>query len=472
MLTTDNLKNASIPVQAVMACWVVEASMNTMFGWRQGGGWVNPGSSLGYAAAFLAIAVLGAYLPTKLRDVRGWDISAWFMRIALMVPIIACFALSQLSGWRIMGVTMADTAVAREDQAMQGSVTRDRLHADRAALAALGSQPDPAQTKQRIEQELAAYIGKARQTIGEATNNCADPGWAPTACKRVGELRVKLADAERAKQLAEAIERQAGGLDGVAKVAGGNPDMAIVARIVTGLGVKTTIEDVQFWLPVFIVGLLGFWATFGFALVAPALQMPTVEIQAPPPSQRRLASDVPRYAQLASQGGGEGPASSGRDHQASSSHHTINVSVAGQAATPIGGPAVSASHNPVSAGPVAPPDVQLAAPTNPVAAAPFVQGPATPEAPKVPVQRDAVKALVDQLLVFHAACTVRSPEQLVDGDRLFERYQSWADGRAMHREAFLSMFGTVCGVERVDMGGVVHFRGLEIRGRQALLAVG
>src|SRR5690606_19894732 len=97
---------SSAVLWAVVACWLLEATMNARFGYKIAG--------LGLSAIFVAVAVLGAYLAVKLFAVRGKDLAAWGRRVVLGVPLALCFGVCQAAGWSTLGTMLADGMTARE----------------------------------------------------------------------------------------------------------------------------------------------------------------------------------------------------------------------------------------------------------------------------------------------------------------------------------------------------------------------
>ena len=58
---------------ALAAIWLLEAGMNTLYGYRRGGGGVG---AMGYAAVFFAIAIMAAWLPVKMQELRAVGMGA------------------------------------------------------------------------------------------------------------------------------------------------------------------------------------------------------------------------------------------------------------------------------------------------------------------------------------------------------------------------------------------------------------
>ena len=95
-----------------------------------------------------------------------------------------------------------------------------------------------------------------------------------------------------------------------------------------------------------------------------------------------------------------------------------------------------------------------------------------PAAPARPVDRGRIQELCDHLLCFQAACLAESSGATLDASAMYERYQAWAGTRAIARAAFDTMFSELTAIDRVEFGGVPHYRGVALKGGVALRSVG
>lgn len=399
---------------AFVAIWLLEAGMNTLYGFKRGGGGIG---AIGYAATFLAIAVVAAWLPLRLQMIRGNGAMAWLQRSAIIVPLVMCVVVSQVAGWAVMGVTVADGQAKRDTAAMGRTVAVEKLERDRAARKSLGDQPAPEQIAARIEAELATTIRRTGLTIRDATNDCAEPSAAPGPCQRVAKLRTQFKDAQRAADLDGRIANGIGDVERAPQIAEGAPDVAVVAAL-TG----APKEDVRFWMTVALVGVIGFFANFGFALAGMGDSGHAGPVLTPPTS-------------------------------------TAVVLVPGN--TIGSGPGIAAHFPEPTASPVAASTPQQSLPGTAIAETSF-----TPTAPMVPVKRDHAREITDNLLVFRAAALADHRGGVVPASEVFERYQAWAGPRAIGADAFHTLFPVLTGIALASLADVPHYYDVAFRAHQ------
>lgn len=469
-------EHASLALRAFVACvgvcFLIETSANALYLFRAAGGAVNFLAATLSGAGGVAVAVIGATLAVRWTQVSWRSPNKYFLTLL----VAGCVGFGYIAGLRLFGVTLADGGLRRERQAMQGKLADTELKRKQAERDAIGTPANADAIKAAIAKELGAFIGKAGKTVGQATRDCADPSWAPTACKRVGDHKVKLADAERAATLDGEITAAAKKLDGAPIVAGGDADLQVLASI-SG----ASVDDVKFWLPVGVVTLMTLLANFGLPLSGflPHQQMPAPMAHQPPRLLARgQAVDI----------GGEPPHSGASvwSHGAPPS----GPSYPGASVMPQGGPSSVAPHmsgspisivfgNPAAAG-VAPANANDAggapAPTHEPARAPATlvrpprhDLPAMP-ADVPPVDRSRLTAalgigaseIADVALSFKAACIADAPGAVVAIGDLYRRYRSWVGERAVTEQAFGPLLQAI-GLAIVDVGGVVHVRDVMMR---------
>jgi hypothetical protein len=422
---------------AFATIWVIEAGMNALFGYRRGG---EGAVGLFYAALFLAIAYIAAWLPTQFQAIHGNSWVDWGQRLLLGLSVMFCVVVSQVAGWSVAGVTLADGQVQRQTKAGAGAVSRDELSRLRAAQAAIGHQPEPAQVEAQIAADLSTVIKATGKTVADATSNCADPSWAPVTCKRVAGLKVDLEKARAAKQLPSQIAAAVKAAGASPQLAEGAPDVDVLTAVFA-----TSPEQVKFWFPVVLVGIIGFFANFGFAMAGAGARQDHADDWLRPPQYlpRYEPPPAPRPVQPTPSGGGGG------QHFHFQFDKTGAPSVSASAAAMAKADAVDAVIVPVA---------------TPRDSTP----PVSPVAPDHPVDRTGVRQLTDMLLTFKAACLHDAPGQLAAADEVYARYRAWAGGRAVAKPAFVTMFGAL--VSRTEFGGVDHFAGVSLRPKLAAVS--
>lgn len=444
----------------------VEAGLNATFGWRQaGGGLLNPGAWL-VAAMYAAFALIAAEIVMRWHQTAGRrPVRALY---ALMIAI--CIGWSQLAGWAVTGVRIADAQVTRDDQATRGDVTRSQLADARAELKGLAGVASPAEIESRIAAQLATWVKGPNTTLGAATRDCQQPAIVPTLCKRVEEMRAELARARRKAELTGQVSSGAVALERAPHVASGAVDVAIPVGILQRAGVEGRREEIEsavrFWLNVFMVAAVSMLATFGFAAVGfthgdfggtspPArkaedsfLEPGRHPVPAPvmrPIYARRAPAPRPAEPEILPPSGQRGG--------------DIHITV-GAGASPVTAPA-DRSGLPSAGAPLVPVE-----PPSRAAAKPLP----SPAPARRPVDRSAVEALMDQLLVFREACLVDRPGAMLSLEQVYARYASWSHGRGMDRGALETMLPTITGLSRVDFGGVAHLADVELRSTSLAVA--
>lgn len=243
-----------------LAVWGFEAGMNALYGYNWGAA-RSAASGILYGGIFLAIAFIGAWLGVKFLAIRGQSPQSWGRRTFLGVPLLACIALSQITGWSVFGITIADGAAARENKATERTSKLKELKRAEEDRALLGAQPAPDEIKAKIEKELQTFIKREQKTVGQLTDNCSKSDWAPTTCRKVAELNIALKAAERAAELEIKIS-SGGKAVGVASNIGDPDARTSTLRKLTG----AETADIDFWLNIFIVALIGFFANLGATL--------------------------------------------------------------------------------------------------------------------------------------------------------------------------------------------------------------
>lgn len=246
---------------AVLAVWALEAGMNALYGYNWGSASSRPAGIL-YGGIFLAFAFIGAWLGVKWLAIKGWDTwLPYIHRLILGIPLLGCITLSQITGWSVLGITIADGGAARENKAQVRTTRLSQLDQARKDRAKLGDQRDPKVVAAEIDAKYMIFIKKQSKTIRELTNECKEPDWAPSVCKEIGVLTAQLRAAESAKELDAKIEQSAGVVDSIGHVSSGQAETNVLQRI-TG----ATDADIKFWISVFIVAMIGLFANLGFTL--------------------------------------------------------------------------------------------------------------------------------------------------------------------------------------------------------------
>lgn len=245
---------------AFMAVWAFEAFMNALYGYEWGAASSKPKGLL-YGGIFLAFAFIGAWLGVKFLSVKGQTLAAWLRRAAIGLPLAGCFALSQVTGWSVFGLTLSDGSAVRETKDITRKNVISSLKRAQDDRALLGPQPSPAEIQAKIDKELSTFVRREEKTIGQLTSNCAKPDWAPSACKRVAEFKIALQSAERAVELDTKISTGGAAVSKVENV-GEVGARTSVLRKLTG----SSDEDLDFVLTLFIVFMIGFFANLGGTL--------------------------------------------------------------------------------------------------------------------------------------------------------------------------------------------------------------
>ena len=427
--------------------WSVNAYLNARTGWETGDG------SLPMAAAFFAVAVLGAIAAAHLPSARATQ------RAGLIAIVGLQLVLGQYSGWQTIGLTLSRGAGALDHKATSRGALADEIKALRSERAAIGTVRPVATIA--AEEVLECKKVSRRYPDGVGPD-----------CTR---LRAELGQAKRARliddKLPELIASQGGGetltdADAPYKVA-----QSLLAYV---SGSPATSDDVRYWFAIFITLALEFAATLGPPLFgiggmrqAPVPYDPFDPAALPPvPGALPAPPFLPRLPgpQFAMPGGGAfhgGPSSglppgNGQHGLHSASAHgapiTINLT-----------PSTSA---PVSEALVAPPpatrEPKPRSPRHDIGSQP---------ADDPPVDRRPVQEAIDGLLAFRAACVAEAPGGLVAAADLYRRYTAWRGERALAEAAFHSLFGELTGVPSAEIAGVRHYRDVALRVREPQLRV-
>lgn len=446
---------------AVVACFVIECAANALFGFRSVGGFENFIGAVLAGAGCVAIAIIGAHQAAALRD-YGWHNPKLY---AIGLFVAACFLFGWVAGVRLYATNMADGGLRREREATKGSLARDKLQARRDERSRLGVRPAPEIIEAEIAKALGVYITKADKTVAAATSDCTDPSWAPRTCATVRDLRVKLADAVRAKALDAEIEDAAGKVGAAPVVAAGEPDIKALSALTLGA------IDVKFWLPIFVVTLMQAAAIFGPAMVVGGHGRPA----SAPRDPMRLAyhgdgdggaRTIPGPPNGGGGGGGGYGAGPGLGYGpgATSSSAPINITFGAASAYPQEPRQATSAATVAGAAPA--PVLALPAPRSEPPRGVIVGGArrdlAALPADGPPVDRllaaavsDGEREPADVLLAFRAACLVDAPGAMLPLSQLYERYRAWVGDRAISAPAFDGLLGVI-GIHVVSVAGVRH----------------
>ena len=458
---------------AFAAIWVIDAMMNTIYGYRRAAGV----GAIGYAAAFFAIAVVAAWLPVQIRLIKGTDFGAWVQRVALSIPLVVCLIVSQVAGWAVMGVTMADGQAAREDKAMSRTTIRQKLESARAEYATLAAEApgDPDTLRVALDETRAAAEREGDRV------RCG-PKCEALKLKAV-QYAERLSKAERAAELEDTVipdlEQR---LKTAPKTAEGAPAEAVLARIFS-----VSDDEVRFWWTVALVFAIGMFANLGFALAgvgerqAPRAAAPR-EWEAYQPVMTGPGHPGPDWAQAETQHAAHTPPDAraqaeaqGRDH----SEHgwqpptstPLHIHLSGASTPPSSAPGSTPAELPHRAGGSHPPASLAPAPADGKDSRQSAPSAPAPPAADKPVKRDRIRQLTDQLLTFRAACVTDSAGGVVEAGELYARYAQWAGDQAIPRGAFETLFPTATGLDIVHVGGAAHYADVALK-RAELKAVG
>lgn len=262
----DDLKNAfgqlwrHSPVMAVAltACAVlfsVEQGMNAINGYRRAGGDLQL-TAIGYAVIMLAIGVCAAWCPwAALRAQRGKALGLWL----LMLPM---FLICQSNGWAVMGVTLADGQVKRNTAATGREVLEAELKLKRQEREMIG-----------VTRAMGAIDAELNLEMRRTSKQFPD-GDGPAAMR----LKAEKATAEKAASLDKQIAALPAAIGNAPQVAGGAVDTAVVMAVgdrvrswwraeALSEAERLTGADVNFGFSILLVFVIGFFATFGPALI-------------------------------------------------------------------------------------------------------------------------------------------------------------------------------------------------------------
>jgi hypothetical protein len=448
---------------AMLACFALELAMNSIVGYRRAGGGFSASAVL-YGLVFMMLAFIAAWTCVQTFAVKGNDALAWVKRLAFGLPFIACFIVSQVSGWSVMGVTLADGSLKREIAATAGDVARETLDARRAERKAIGV-PRPIDA---IRAELDLEL---RKTSKRYPN-----GDGPAALV----LKSELAKAERAAVLDGEITQSLAAVEARPAVAGGSQDVAALQRIFGG-----EAKDLHFWWSVGLVAVIGFFANFGFALAGVGQGRIGDRSESPldedllgeaflPPQYRTRALMAPNRipqersgtAREASstqwEGGPQGavlgvqPAAPHHPHALHQHGAPINIHL-GLPAGPSAGMTPPAGDPPPSPRP-SPVEFSTSAPGGRLPGGESPGASTKSEAPGAPVDRSQARNTLDQLLRFKAACLEEAAGGMVSAEDMVARYRAWAGARA-----FLTVFGELTGTAEQVVAGKLHFHCVVLR---------
>jgi hypothetical protein len=433
---------------AFAAVWALEAGMNILYGYRRGGGGIG---AAGYAAVFGAIAFIAAWLPTRIRYIHPQDQMAAAKRFVFVALTLLCVSLSQVAGWSVMGVTLADGQAARDDQATKRATAREGLEQMRAEMRRLGVQPPVDQVQARMDAELGTVVNRrSGETVADVSNSCAMPSAAPAPCQRYAKLRAELAAAKRSAELETKIQTASGAIGTAPAVAEGSPDVAVLARI-TGADEK----DVRFWFTVVLVAIIGLFANLGFAIVGLGSSQPH-DFAHFDGGQAWQPGPYPHGAPLL-------PAPPGAMAQPANYAHPAPQPAS---ASPIhlhlgAAPGYAPTHPAIAApGPAPHPAVGIPSPRVPDEAPPKQSRgaplPSSP-APDRPVDRNRLRELLDGMLAFEAATLTKQDGAAISAADLYARYAAGAAQRAVAPEAFHTMFSAATNLSQTQIGGVPHY---------------
>ena len=429
---------------AFIACWALEAAMNALYGYRRGGGGIG---AVGYAAVFFAIACIAAWLPIRLGHIARYDPWRWAKVPIFCLLIALCFGLSQMAGNAVMGVTVADGAAKRDKAAENYATQQERLKAFREERARLGVQPDPSQIEARIQAELLTTVGRYSETVGSLSKDCKDVSEAPNACGRVVKLRAELATAKRKADLDRLIEAQGARVGGTEAIAGGSPETKLIADA-TGW----SDDDVRRGWNVALVFVFGLFANFGFALLDRSHGRGTSSSDVNWGSPHALAPSAapPSFSLLAAPAQTISP-------PPLSPPQTVNHFHVG-AASPVA-PGAPAAPSPQPLGPS--PQAQPAAAGAPHPSTQLMI--AASPAPDKPVDRNPVRQLIDDILIFKAHALIEQQGAAIGADDLYNRYAAWAGPKAVAKDAFHTMFCAATSARSAVFGGIQHYADISLR---------
>jgi hypothetical protein len=463
-----------ILLSAVCVVWLFEAAANAGYGFRANGGGLY---GCGYALLYIALAVIGSWLTKELLWFRGVRWLDWGYRVVLVLAAVMCVGWSQFCGWNVAGVSLADGALARKFLATGASIAAESVDQLREDRKRLGTQPAPEQVQTRIEAALAIIDRATGRSVADLSNKCANPSGAPYTCRQVAKIHIELADAKRAQELDDKIKAASGSLSSTQAVAAGTPEFDVIKSL-TG----ATDDSVKFWRNIFFVALIGLGANFGFAIAMPA---PAAN-PAPAPEQQwqwgppRLAPPAPKqHAEAASAAGDDPRRAPAADYQTYTQRATTATPAAPAGAAGYGGsPTSHGAPIHINVGmpqgqqtvlpPLQPtPGAQVYRPQPGPDPFSFQQLQPVPQMQAVahdgPTDRDRMRMITDNLLIFRAHTLANAAGGAVPADAMYARYCAWAGSRAIPREAFDDMFPATTGVDLVPVDGVPHYAGVLLK---------
>lgn len=461
---------AKLGVAAVVGMFLIETVSNGVFGYRVGGGPLLAGCVfLAFFGACMGLGIRKALAPPVDTSGRIW---AGLM----IVPFLACFALSQAAGWAVFSQLLADGRVRMGVEATGGKVARGELARLEARQKLLGIQRPASSIEPEEKHECARRSQSYKDGVGPACT----------------KLRAELALAREAESLPGKIKAALGDVGKAPKVADGDAMLGVAKRMFSA-----EADDLTFWFVIGFVALMGFVANFGPALVFAS------DHPRPP------GADVHPFGGYGAGGypgpdGGPGGGGGGGGLRRDTVQDVMGYAVRALpppgpsqfAALPAGGPVGGGSYAmhgaPINihlsaAGPLAPPHAVDQPATQHLTASPVPARAVPPprrdiaaisaDAPPVDrsrIQRGLAPAEIeagDVLLAFEAACLVPMPGSMITADDLYRRYQAWAGPRALSAAVFGRLFGDVTGYEAEPIGSAMHYRGVALKAGVQVKAV-
>lgn len=282
----------ALAMYGVLVLIVVDTWMQVVAGYRKGGGDLQA-QAIGYAAIMAALALLAVWVPWEAKSSTGRKAGALWV---LSIPL---FFLVQSNGWAVMGITVADGSIKRETRATTRSTLADDVKRLRDELAAISPPKRP------VEAIQAALDLELRNTSRQYPD-----GDGPKALR----IKEELATARRYAELPGLIDDAVKKLNDAPQVAGGGVDRAVLMALVDWLRSyyrgrplreeeRVTAAEVEAGMAVFLVGLIGFCAVFGPAIVLGPRK--TAIATEPEPFDPRLLPPVERQRHLPPPGDAE-----------------------------------------------------------------------------------------------------------------------------------------------------------------------
>lgn len=477
----------------IAAVWALLLGIVLLLNFKAG--WEVDGVEIG--AAFVFVALLGAYCASQVHEARG------ARGLALWVVIGGQLLLGQWAGWQAIGLNLAKNTAELDTHALSHSTNVSALQAAQAERDRLG------------EQRPIDAIAAERELECKRTSRAYRDGKGP----RCTALMTEEAAARRAAELDAQLPELKQTLNSGEQITDANAPFRVAMTIssalaskISGKPVEIGREDVLFGFKVFFVALLEFLATLGpwlLQLTAPARKpAPSIEPGAWVNSINRrlehagspraaahearehlqMAFDVPAPERLpvtvgmapgreeVARHGGDGlyqpqatpapsfnngtaPGSDARQPQSNSIHGApINLYFGAS-------DALGANRAPAPALPAPSPAVMVdtVADGNVTQLRSVQKEAFAPAAPDRPADRSKLRDALDGLCVFFAARVLALEGGWVPADEMFEAYQEWAGPRALSARAFHSMFEVATGCELRIVGDAPHYGNVKLR---------